>query len=97
MAEIIWTREAERWLSDIFEYIALDNPTAALSTVQGIYDRVQVLREFPHIGQRYSPAKRPVRLLLFGHYRIAYLVQDDLNIVVLGVFHGALDLIKYQL
>jgi toxin ParE1/3/4 len=97
LAEIVWTREAERWLSDIFEYIALDNPVAALRTVQGIYDRAQVLREFPHIGQRYSPAVRPVRLLLYGHYRITYLVQDDSNIVVLGVFHGALDLAKYQL
>jgi toxin ParE1/3/4 len=97
LATITWTREAERWLSDIFNYIALDNPRAALSTVQGIYDRAQVLREFPHIGQRYSPAARPVRLLLYGHYRIAYLVQDDMSVVILGVFHGALDITKYQL
>lgn len=97
MAEITWTFEAERWLSDIFEYIAADNPTAALKTVQGIYDRAQVLREFPHIGQRYSPSRRSVRVLLYGHYRIAYLVKDDAHIEILGVFHGALDLSKYQL
>jgi len=25
MAEISWTEEAQRWLSDIYEYIAADN------------------------------------------------------------------------
>jgi plasmid stabilization system protein ParE len=31
--------EALRWLEDIFEYIAQDNPDAAARTVQGIYER----------------------------------------------------------
>jgi plasmid stabilization system protein ParE len=97
VAEISWTEEAERWLSDIFEHIAQENPDAALKTVQGIYDRAQVLTEFPHIGQRYSPSPRAVRVLLYGHYRIAYLVKDNGNIDILGVFHGALDLSKYHL
>ena len=34
MAEITWTAEAQRWLEDIFEYIAADNPRAAAQTVQ---------------------------------------------------------------
>jgi plasmid stabilization system protein ParE len=29
MAEIAWTNEPLRWLEDIFEYIAADNPDAA--------------------------------------------------------------------
>jgi plasmid stabilization system protein ParE len=29
MAEISWTAEAQRWLEDIFEYIATENPRAA--------------------------------------------------------------------
>lgn len=97
MAEIAWTDEAHRWLNDIFEYIAQENPTAALTTVQGIFERAQVLKEFPQIGQRYSPSKRSVRLLLYGHYRVAYLIKDNGNVDILGVFHGALDLSKYQL
>ena len=97
MATITWTAEAQRWLEDIFEYIAVDNPAAAARTVQGIYEKVQVLGDFPLLGQRYSPSHRDVRIILFGHYRIAYLVRDDGNIDVLGVFHGALDIGKYQL
>jgi hypothetical protein len=35
--------------------------------------------------------------LLYSHYRIVYLVKDDVDIHILGVFHGALDITKYQL
>jgi len=97
MATIAWTEEAQRWLEDIFEYIAADNPHAAARTVQGIYERAQVLAKFPDIGHRYHASSRNVRVLLYGHYRIAYLVKDDGNIDVLGVFHGALDIARYQL
>ena len=97
MATIAWTEEAQRWLEDIFEYIAADNPHAAARTVQGIYERAQVLAEFPDIGQRYHASPPNVRVLLYGHYRIAYLVKDDGNIDVLGVFHGSLDITRYQL
>ena len=97
MAEIAWTEEAQRWLEDIFEYIAADSPAAAARTVQGIYERAQVLSSFPEIGHRYLASSRNVRILLYGHYRIAYLVKDDGNVNVLGVFHGSLDIARYQL
>jgi plasmid stabilization system protein ParE len=38
MAQITWTNEALRWLEDIFEYIAADNPDAASRTVEGIFE-----------------------------------------------------------
>ena len=97
MAEISWTEEAQRWLNDIYDYIAADSPSAAERTVQGIYDRVQDLRRFPELGQRYAASSRHVRILLYDHYRIAYLIKDDRNIDILGVFHGALDIGRYQL
>jgi toxin ParE1/3/4 len=97
MAEIGWTEEAQRWLNDIFEYIAADNPQAAARTVEGIYDRAQDLRRFPELGSRYAASSRTVRILLYGHYRVAYLVKEDGNIDILGVFHGALDITRYQL
>jgi plasmid stabilization system protein ParE len=70
MAALNWTEEAQRWLRDIFDYIATDNPTAAARTV---------------------------RILHYGHYRIAYLIQADGNIDILGVFHGALDIERFNL
>lgn len=96
MARINWTREAETWLEDIFGYIAQDNPVAAGRVVEGIYERAQVLSEFPHIGHQYEGiADREVRTLLYGHYRIAYLIGSDEDIDILGVFHNVLDIRRY--
>ncbi len=97
MAQIAWTREAQRWLQDIFEFIAADNAQAAAETVQGIFQKAQVLKDHPEIGYRYSASRRNVRILLYGHYRIAYLIKDGGDIDVIGVFHGALDVSRYEL
>jgi toxin ParE1/3/4 len=50
MAEIRWTSEAETWLRDIHDYIATDNPNAAIKVTEGIYTKAQTLRQFPEIG-----------------------------------------------
>ena len=74
MAEINWTAEAERWLRDIYDYIAQDKPTAGVNVVSGVYAKAQLLCDFPEIGYLYR--KEPdgdIRILLYGHYRIAYL------------------------
>ncbi len=39
MAEIRRTEEAHRWLRDIHDYIAADNPGAAQKVVSGIYEK----------------------------------------------------------
>jgi len=97
MARIAWTDEAQSWLRDIYEYIAVDNPQAAADTVDGIYARAQALTDFPELGARYLTSARHVGVLLYGHYRITYLVRDDGDVEILGVFHGALDITRYQL
>ncbi len=98
MADINWTAEAECWLHDIYSYIAQDNPRAAARTVGGIYEKVQILLEFPQCGYTYKEQpERNIRILLYGHYRIAYLVKPDNDIDVLGVFHGALDMARHLL
>lgn len=96
MAALNWTAEAAAWLEQIHDYIAEDNPPAALRLVSSLYDRAQVLCDVPDLGHLYKTrAGRVVRILPYGHYRIAYLVKDGGDIDVLGVFHGALDLDRY--
>jgi toxin ParE1/3/4 len=98
LAEINWTHESEIWLKDIYDYIAADNPDAAAQTVLAIYEKAQLLTNHPRLGHRYEGAgSREVRILLYEHYRITYLVKLDGNIDVLGVFHGALDIDRYFL
>jgi len=97
MARIRWTEEAQRWLRDIYDYIAQDNPEAAGKIVSGIYGKAQMLRDFPQIGHKYrSEPEGDVRILLYGHYRIAYLIKGE-QVDILGVFHGALDMDRYLL
>jgi plasmid stabilization system protein ParE len=48
MAEIRWTEEAHRWLRDIFDYIAADNPEAARTVVASIYEKAQPGPVTPH-------------------------------------------------
>ncbi|GAB4354868.1 MAG: hypothetical protein Kow006_20870 [Gammaproteobacteria bacterium] len=96
MAEIVWTEEASRWLQDIYEYISADNPTAAQKVVSGIYGKAQILLDHPVIGYLYrTEPEGEVRILLYGHYRIAYLLKTSNDIEILGVFHGALDIDRY--
>ena len=68
MAEIEWTEEGERRLRSVHDYIAEDNPMAAERVVVEIYEKVQLLRQHPRLGQRYEPiADREVREILYGH------------------------------
>jgi len=96
MAEIRWTEEAAAWLEDIYRYVAQDSPGAAGRVVRGIYDKVQILAAFPEMGYRYrTEPEGDVRVLLYGHYRIAYLVRKSGGIEILGIFHGALEMDRY--
>lgn len=50
MAHIVWTAASQRWVQDIYRYIAEDNEDAAERTVLGIYARAEVLLTFLEIG-----------------------------------------------
>ena len=96
MVKIEWTEEAKFWLKDIHDYIAQDNKRIAKKITKEIYNKVQILATFPQIGYIYpGDDDLEIRILLYGHYRIAYLIKDTNAISVLGVFHGALDIQRY--
>jgi toxin ParE1/3/4 len=96
MARIRWTDESEKWLRDIHDYIAQDNLTAARKVVSAIYEKAQILIDFPEIGYRYSiEPEGEIRILLYGHYRIAYLIRNKDLIDILGIFHGAMEIDRY--
>jgi toxin ParE1/3/4 len=98
MAEIRWTDESIRWLQDIHNYISHDSPISAQKVIAGIYDKVQILSNFPEIGYIFRKEKDGVvRILLFGHYRIAYFIRDNESVTILGIFHSALDISRYNI
>ncbi|TWU05803.1 type II toxin-antitoxin system RelE/ParE family toxin [Stieleria varia] len=96
MAEIVWTHESATWLEKIHDHIAADNPTAALDVARGIYAKIQLLRTSPRLGGQYLPiADREVREILYGHYRIPYLVISEDRVEILGIFHSAMRIEDY--
>ena len=93
MAQIVWTAEAQVWLQRIYDYIAAENEAAAYRTVRAIHEQAEILGTFPHIGYTYR--EHPdVKVLLFGHYRIAYRIEGS-TVEILGVFHGAMEMRHY--
>jgi len=96
VGKVAWTDEASRWLRRIYDHIAIDDPDAAMRTVRGVLKKAELLARFPELGQRclrYSD--RHVRVLRYGHYRIAYLVKPKGDVDILGVFHERLDIRQY--
>ncbi|TFH84887.1 type II toxin-antitoxin system RelE/ParE family toxin [Billgrantia azerbaijanica] len=51
MAEVVWTEPALQELDAIAEYIALDNPVAAGSLVEEVFEKTERLKEFPQSGR----------------------------------------------
>ena len=60
------------------------------------FNKAQMLQSFPELGYKYSSTEEgDIRILLYGHYRIAYLIKGKESIDILGVFHGSLEIDRY--
>ena len=75
-------------LEEIWEYIAADNLDAADGVREEIYEAIQSLVPFPHIGHsRPDFTARPLKFQSVRDYVIAY-VPDERPLVVIAVLHG---------
>ena len=75
-------------LSDLADYIAEDNPTAAGTMLERVASAIARLQAHPALGR---PGRVPnTRELVIPHspYVVPYRVQAD-HIEILRVFHGA--------
>jgi plasmid stabilization system protein ParE len=89
---VVWTETAWRDLEHTADYIAEDSPGYAAAFVQRIRDHARALDEFAHRGRIVPELREPtVRELLLGNYRLLYEIHDQ-TIFILGLIHGARDL-----
>lgn len=86
--KIIWSPLAIDRTTEIAEYIAQDNPTAATNWVETLFDKVQLLKSSPNSGRIVPETHRDdIRELIYGNYRIIYRIEKA-KISVLTVRHG---------
>jgi toxin ParE1/3/4 len=86
---ILWTKGAELNLEHIEDYIAQDNPKAALATVHKIIKSIEALAEHPAMG-RAGRIFGTRELIVSGTpYIIPYRVKAE-HIEVLRVLHSSM-------
>ncbi len=75
-------------LTEIWEYIATDNPGAADRVLEEIRDAICALVPFPQVGHiRPDLTSRPLRFHPIRNFLIAY-APDEQPLLVLAVLHG---------
>jgi len=86
--KIIWSPLAIDRTTEIAEYIARDNPSAAMIWVETLFDKVEILKSSPKSGRVVPESNRDdIRELIYGNYRIIYKVEKKI-LSVLTVRHG---------
>jgi toxin ParE1/3/4 len=87
--QIQWTKGANRNLKQVEEYIAQDNPRAAVNTVLKIIKSVELLVDQPAMG-RVGRIVDTRELIVSGTpYIVPYRVKKG-KIQILRVLHGAM-------
>jgi len=75
-------------ITDIWEFIAEQNPQAARRVREDILAAIRALVPFPHQGHRRPDlTSRPLRFTTVREYLIAY-APDEHPLLVLAVLHG---------
>lgn len=86
--KIVWSPLAIEKTSEISNYIAQDNPSAAAKWVETLFDKVSLLKSSPKSGRIVPETQRDdIREIIYGNYRIIYAVATS-NIFVLTVRHS---------
>lgn len=86
--KVSWSPLAIDRVSEIAEYIAKDNPKAAKSWVDTVFEKVASLK--PHLESGCVVPEinnRAIRELIYGNYRIVYRVEDR-RVSILTLRHG---------
>jgi plasmid stabilization system protein ParE len=75
-------------LTEIWEFIAIDNPGAADRVLEEIHAAIHALIPFPQAGHgRSDLTSRPLRFHPVRDFLIAY-APDEKPLVVLAILHG---------
>ena len=85
---LVWMEQAERDKDGIIDYIAQDNPRAAVHVGDEIERQVEMLIEFPNMGRIGRVEGTRELVISDTPYVVAYRVRGE-SVIVLRVLHGA--------
>ena len=83
----VLSSRAERDLAEIADNIARHNPPAASRLVAALYDRWDLLRDFPYSGAARDDLRRGMRHVVVSRYLTLYKVAGG-NIEIVRIMHG---------
>ena len=85
--KVVWTPEADRDRSDIWDHISADSPAAAVRVDTAFREAARSLRDLPARGR---PGRVPGtrELIPLGVYRLIYEVRGD-TVWILALVHTA--------
>lgn len=85
---LVWTTLAVQDREQIFDYIALDSPSAAVAVDGALSKQLNLLKEFPEIGL-FGRVEGTRELVVQGTpFIVAYQVHRD-SVRILRILHGA--------
>ena len=84
--QIVWLKTALANLSEIADFIALDNPVAAIKVVETIEAQVNLLLSQPAIGRPGRVLGTRELLITNMPYLIPYRIKNN-TVEILRVFH----------
>jgi plasmid stabilization system protein ParE len=84
-------------MESIHRWIARDSEIQATRILEQIWQRTQILVEFPRLGHLWQEdGSSEIRFLFYGHHKVAYRYDPGSELVeVLGVYHGRMEVERH--
>lgn len=86
--ELVFLDQARNDLRDLFNYLHLLSPRAAISYVDGLEKACDRLRTFPRSGRQYDDR---YRVLVYRNHLIFYRISDSSSVHVVTLVDGRRD------
>ena len=98
MVEVVIAESALQDLEEILEYISIDSPNNATNFLNEIIQSISKLEHFKYLGRRVpSITDESVRELIFGYYRIVYILKNPRLIIVVAVHNTFRDFLPQNI
>ena len=98
MVKINWSRKSTIDLKNIYKYLAKNSLIFANKTRQKLYQKTQILKDFPEIDKIVPKFKlEPIRELIKGNYKIIYKISNPNLIEIVTIWHSSRDLHNFSI